>query len=173
MDVPRWGVRQPSNAPALVKREVFDKVQALLDGKRPTIVPRMRRHPDFPLRHFVRCALCDRPLTASWSKGRSQRYAYYRCQNRSCRAVNVRREAMERLFVEFLAHLQPKSQYLRLFGEDPHRGLETETSAGRCEARVRTAPASMRSKNANSPSLTRSCISAPLTERRTKSNSTS
>jgi site-specific DNA recombinase len=117
LEVPKWGIRQPSNAPALVSRVVFDKVQCLLSGKRATITPRLRRHPDFPLRHFVRCGHCDRPLTASWSKGRKERYAYYRCQNRSCKAVNVRREVLEHLFIDFLAQLQPKPEYLRLFGE--------------------------------------------------------
>jgi site-specific DNA recombinase len=117
LEVPGWSVRQPSNAPALVGREVFDKVQSLLNGKSPTVAPRLRSHPDFPLRHFVRCGRCDRPLRASWSKGRTERYAYYRCQNRSCKAVNMRRELMERLFVDFLERLQPRSEYLRLFGE--------------------------------------------------------
>ena len=117
LEVPKWGIRQPSNAPALASRAVFDKVQSLLNGKRATITPQLRRHPDFPLRHFVRCGRCDRPLTASWSKGRKERYAYYRCQNRSCKSVNIRREVLERLFVEFLAHLQPKPEYLVLFGE--------------------------------------------------------
>ena len=115
--VPKWNIWRPSNAPALVSREAFDRVQSSLNGKRPTITPRLRSHPDFPLRHFVRCGRCGRPLTASWSKGRTERYAYYRCQNRSCKAVNVCRSDLERLFVEFLARLQPKAGYLRLFGE--------------------------------------------------------
>jgi site-specific DNA recombinase len=115
--VPAWGVRQASNAPSLVSRDTFDRVQALLNGKRPTITPRQRSNPDFPLRHFVRCGRCDRPLTASWSRGRNQRYGYYRCQNRGCKSVNVRAEEMERLFVNFVSELQPKPEYLRLFGE--------------------------------------------------------
>lgn len=94
----------------------FDRVQALLDGKRPAVVPRLRNHPDFPLRNFVGCGSCHHPLTGSWSRRRSSRYAYYRCHNRACKAVNVRREEMKRLFVEFIGHLHPKSEYLRLFG---------------------------------------------------------
>ncbi len=115
--VPAWGVRQRSNAATLVSRETFDKVQALLDGKRPTVTPRQRNNPDFPLRHFVRCGRCDRPLTGSWSKGRNHRYPYYRCQNPSCKAVHERREKVERLFVDFLHLLRPKPEYLALFGE--------------------------------------------------------
>ncbi len=117
LEVRAWGIRQPSNATSLVSRETFDRVQALLDGKRTTVEPRQRNNPDFPLRNFVRCGLCERPLTASWSKGRNGRYAYYRCQNRACKGVNVRRDEMERLFIDFLGELQPKPEYLRLFGE--------------------------------------------------------
>jgi hypothetical protein len=45
--------------------------------------PRRRNHPDFRLRGFVRCDVCGRPLTGSWSKGRNGHYAYYHCQKRS------------------------------------------------------------------------------------------
>jgi hypothetical protein len=31
----------------------------------------------FPLRGFVRCKSCGRGPTGSWSKGRSEYYAYY------------------------------------------------------------------------------------------------
>jgi site-specific DNA recombinase len=110
-------VCQPSNATPIVAKDTFDTVQALLDGKRPMAKPRERNHPDFPLRHFVRCAKCNRPLTGSWSKGRNGRYAYYCCQNRSCKAVHVRREDLERGFVELLKQLQPRPEYVRLFSE--------------------------------------------------------
>jgi hypothetical protein len=36
----------------------------------------------------VRCQSCGRGLTGSWSKGRSEYYAYYHCRP-GCRAVNV------------------------------------------------------------------------------------
>jgi hypothetical protein len=60
----------------------------MLDGRVVVSGPRQRNRPDFPLRGFVRCEACGRPLTGSWSKGRNGRYAYYHCQ-RQCRAVNV------------------------------------------------------------------------------------
>jgi hypothetical protein len=54
LEVPKWNIRQKSNVAPLVSREVFDRVQALLDGRRLTPTPRLRNHPDFPLRQFVR-----------------------------------------------------------------------------------------------------------------------
>ena len=70
-------------------------------------------HPDFPLRGFVRCETCGRPLTGSWSKGRNGHYAYYHCQ-RQCRAVNISKATLEGAFVDELALLQPTPGYMRL-----------------------------------------------------------
>lgn len=78
----------------IVTPELFARVQAL-DGRRPSVESRHRDPPDFPLHRFVRCGACDRPLTGSWSRGRSGHYAYYRCANRDCRAVNVTKPRLE------------------------------------------------------------------------------
>jgi hypothetical protein len=55
-----------------------------------------RNNDEFPLRGTVLCP-CGQALTASWSRGRTQRYPYYRC--RTCSRVNVRRDAVEDAFV--------------------------------------------------------------------------
>src|SRR5205823_9104899 len=68
---------------------------------------------DFPLRGYVRCESCGKPLTASWSKGRSDYYAYYHCRGR-CRAVNISKAKLDELFVDELARLQPTPGFMRL-----------------------------------------------------------
>jgi site-specific DNA recombinase len=117
LQVKGWGERQRGDFEPLVSQDVFDAVQAILSGKRPSVTPRLRSHPDFPLRHFVKCGCCGRPLTASWAKGRAKlkRYGFYRCQNLKCKAVHVRKADLERGFVEFLERMQPKPQYMKLF----------------------------------------------------------
>jgi site-specific DNA recombinase len=117
VEVKKWEVKEKGDFEPLVSDFTFDQVQAILDGRRPALTPRNRNHPDFPLRHFVRCGYCNRPLTASWSKGRKLRYAYYFCQNRPCRLVKIRKEGMERLFVQMLSQLRPQPEYLELFRE--------------------------------------------------------
>jgi site-specific DNA recombinase len=112
-----WGERQRGDFEPLVSQEVFDRVQSVLSGKRVSVMPRLRSHPDFPLRHFVKCGCCGRPLTASWTKGRSKLYANYRCQNKPCKSVSITKAALESAFVNFLEGLQPKPQYLKLFNE--------------------------------------------------------
>jgi site-specific DNA recombinase len=86
----------------------------LLNGKAPAITPRLRSHPDFPLRHFVRCGVCNRPLTGSKSKGRNSYYAYYHCQNSNCRS-RVSSSEFEKLFADYLRQLQPAPVYIALF----------------------------------------------------------
>ena len=95
---------------------MFYRVQAILSGRVPSTAPRKRAHPDFPLRGFVRCDACGRRLTGSWSKGRSDYYAYYHCRP-GCRAVNVTKATLEGLFADELARLQPTPGYMRLLKE--------------------------------------------------------
>ena len=113
IDVPDYGVSTRGDFEPLVSEKVFYRVQAILDGRLEVTAPRQRNDPDFPLRGYVRCEACGRPLTASWSKGRSEYYAYYHCQ-RQCRAVNVSKAKLEDLFVDELARLQPTPGYMRL-----------------------------------------------------------
>ena len=82
-------------------------------GRIQVVGPHERNRPDFPLKGLVRCAECGRPLTASWSKGRSGRYPYYHCW-RQCRAVNVTKAKLEGLFTDELERLQPTPGYMRL-----------------------------------------------------------
>lgn len=110
-----WGERVRGDFEPLLTQEVFDRVQAVLCGKRTSIAPRLRSHPDFPLRHFVKCGHCSRPLTASWQKGRKSRYPYYWCPNSHCRRVSVGKVDLERTFEAFLERMQPNPQYMKLF----------------------------------------------------------
>jgi site-specific DNA recombinase len=115
ISVTRWGDAKRGNFEPLVSQEVFERVQMILDGKRISLTPHVRNHPDFPLRRFVRCGKCGNSLTGSWSKGRAKPYPYYRCPSSKCRGVNVRKEKMETEFRLLLETLRPRSEYLRLF----------------------------------------------------------
>jgi site-specific DNA recombinase len=56
-------------------------------------------------------------MTASWSKGRKVRYAYYRCRSNACGAPNIPKNQIETDFVRYLQAMVPKPEYLRLFRE--------------------------------------------------------
>jgi site-specific DNA recombinase len=113
VESPDYAVSTGGDFEPLVDEATFYRVQAVLDGRIVVAGPRQRNHPDFPLRGFVRCETCGRPLTGSWSKGRNGHYAYYHCQ-RQCRAVNVSKGELEGAFVDELALLQPTPGYMRL-----------------------------------------------------------
>lgn len=108
-----FGVSTRGDFEPLISEQTFYRAQAVSEGRAHVSAPRERNHPDFPLRGFVRCEACGRPLTGSWSKGRNDHYAYYHCQ-RQCRAVNVSKPKLEGLLVDELALLQPTPGYMRL-----------------------------------------------------------
>ena len=118
LSVERWGLEATAKFSPIVDRKTFDAVQILLSGKRTGVTPHVRNHPDFPLRHFIKCGNCGKPLTASWSKNHARnKYGYYRCQNRhNCTSqVNAPKRAVEAAFIEYLRRLQPKLEYVQLF----------------------------------------------------------
>lgn len=116
LNVTKWGVRTRGNFEPLVSEEIFNRVQAVLDGKRLTVTPHQRNNPEFPLRRFVKCGHCQRPLTGSKSTGRKGvRYSYYHCP--ACSKVREHKVDLETKFVEYLERLQPKEQYVKALTE--------------------------------------------------------
>ena len=113
VESPDYGVSAKGDFEPLVDEATYYRAQGVLDGRIVVAGPRKRNHSDFPLRGFVRCESCGRPLTGSWSKGRHGHYAYYHCQ-RQCRAVNVNKAVLEGGFADELALLQPTPGYMRL-----------------------------------------------------------
>jgi len=89
-------------------------VQAILEGRLEMTAPRQRSDPDFPLRGYVRCESCGRPLTASWSKGRSNYYAYYHCRPKCRQPLNIAKAELGEMFVDELTKLQPTPGFMRL-----------------------------------------------------------
>ena len=139
VDVPEYGVRgKRGDFEPLISEDLFYRVQAVLSGRVPSTTPQQRAHPDFPLRAFVRCESCGRGLTGSWSKGRSEYYAYYHCRP-GCRAVNVTKAKLEGLFADELALLQPTPGYMRLLKESVLQIWKARKAAVSEETRERRA----------------------------------
>ncbi len=110
-----WEIETSGNWPPLIDEETFWRCQSLI-AKNGEIVPRERNNPDFPLRGFAACGHCGQPLTGSWSKGKSKRYAYYHCPpNARCRKTNLPKSELETLFLSLLERLRPRPEFLTLF----------------------------------------------------------
>lgn len=114
---PRWGIDVPGDWEPLVSEDAFDRVQLVLDGRRPTVISRgrLRVRPEFPLKHFTKCGHCGTPLTAEAKKG--GRFRYYRCRRRDCSLGTVAAHLVEDGFITLLDSLRPRPEYIRLFRE--------------------------------------------------------
>ncbi len=69
------GIHEP-----LISEFIFDKVQGFINNKSKQFrVTHKTVNTKFPLKGFVLCPNCLKPLKASTSKGRTQYYSYYHC----------------------------------------------------------------------------------------------
>jgi DNA invertase Pin-like site-specific DNA recombinase len=92
-----------------ITMETYKIVQEKIKGKAK---PPLRKdyNLDFPLRNYILCDYCQKPMTASWSTGRkNKRYPHYFCKNKGCSYVNktIRKEKMEKEFEDLLMNVKP------------------------------------------------------------------
>lgn len=85
------------NHEPLVPKNLFDRVQRVMDGR---LFPRIEKHV-FIFRRLIRCAQCGRSLTGERQKG----HVYYRCHDRACRGVSVTEERVEKQVLDALRSL--------------------------------------------------------------------
>ena len=105
IEKPEWGVeRREGHHKPLIDLDTYELIQKRLkngwEGKRI----RKDLSEDFPLRGLSMCFHCSHPLTGAWSRGRSQKYAYYFCQNKKCLMYQkvIRRKDIEDCFAILL-----------------------------------------------------------------------
>ena len=93
----------------LVSFETFQKVQERLQGNSQVPIRKNVSH-DFPLRGFVLCSDCGRPLTSCWSKSKTgKKHAYYMCYYKGCvsHRKSIPRDKLEGEFEAVLKTIQP------------------------------------------------------------------
>ena len=98
----------------IVTQEIFNAVQ---DRRKKSLSKLGRKldNPEFPFRRWLQCGTCMTPLTGSFSKGNGGNYGYYHCWNKKCKDVNVKKEVVETLFIEFLQRETVSPEILALF----------------------------------------------------------
>lgn len=109
MEYKPWDIPlQPGKHEALISFETYNKIQERLREKAQAPV-RKDIHLDFPLRGFVACGHCGRPMTACWSAGRTGKYPYYLCRNKECseNKKSIKRDLLEEQFEEVLHEVTP------------------------------------------------------------------
>lgn len=117
------GIHQP-----LISKDLFDKVQQYIDGgKKQYKVQHKKINEKFPLKGFVLCPSCLRPLKASSSKGRSQYYSYYHC-SKPC-STRYKAEEVESWFGEFLNSISLKTNSRKLLEKIIENRFKAQTNS--------------------------------------------
>ncbi len=105
-----WGIsRRKGHHEPIISLETYQTIQERRTAK--AIAPvRKDINEDFPLRGFVTCGTCDKPMTSCWSKScTGAKYPYYWCQTRDCSMYrkSIRRDDIEGPFEGVLQSMQP------------------------------------------------------------------
>jgi hypothetical protein len=105
VEAPKWGVSvRTGEHVGLISFVTWQRIQAILAGKKRAPAARKDYNEDFPLRGFVLCDCCGNAMTAAWSKGCRRHYPYYFCMTRGCEAKSksVPRAKIEAAFADIL-----------------------------------------------------------------------
>lgn len=111
-----WGVsRRIGHHEPIISLETFERIQDRLNGK-IKVFSRKDNSKEFPLRGFVLCSECIKPMTASWTTGRNGKHPYYHCKTKTCaiRGKTIKRSDMEAGFENILRTIKPKEKTLAL-----------------------------------------------------------
>lgn len=110
IEVPKWDIPlRKGHHHGLITLERYQKIQDRLKGGAKTPA-RKDISADFPLRGFIVCGDCERPLTACWSTSKTgKRHPYYMCFNRVCDSYrkSIPRQKIEGEFEALLHDLTP------------------------------------------------------------------
>ncbi|MBP7774166.1 recombinase zinc beta ribbon domain-containing protein [Candidatus Woesebacteria bacterium] len=69
----------------------------------------------YPLKGYLRCEVCDHPMTTSPSQGRTKTYFYYECKQKECKNLRINTSIAHKEFSELLAGIQPSKRVLKIF----------------------------------------------------------
>lgn len=124
---PEWSPEQVRGTyKKIVSEELFNKVQDILNGRKPIIAPHDFENEDYPLKQFLICPHCGKTLTGSNSISQRGKklYQYYACYNNECPSKNkevrkskfsIAKEKAEKDFVDVLHSVTPQTETINLF----------------------------------------------------------
>ncbi len=117
IEVPDWDVPlRKAKHKGLISLECYETIQRRI--KEGTKAPaRKDISADFPLRGFVLCCDCNKPLTACWSTSKTgKKHPYYLCPTKGCPSYrkSIRRDVLEEDFSAALRTLLPSKGLFEL-----------------------------------------------------------
>ena len=117
VEIPDWGVTlRKGHHEGLISLETYHTIQERIKtgAKAPA---RKDISSDFPLRGFVLCNDCHKPLTACWSTSKTgKKHPYYLCPTKGCASYrkSIRRDQLEGDFDDLIQNLQPTESLFQL-----------------------------------------------------------
>ncbi len=116
LEVPKWGIpirkAQHQGLISLATHQAINK--RLSQGARAPA--RKDISSDFPLRGFIVCGDCEKPLTANWSRSSTgKKHPYYLCFNKGCDSYrkSIPRDELEASFTKVVRSLTPEPSLLK------------------------------------------------------------
>ncbi|MCR9089229.1 MAG: recombinase family protein [Rhodobacteraceae bacterium] len=117
VQAPGWGVSLRDGVhDGLISLAAFERIQERLNGIARAPI-RKDINEDFPLRGFVLCDDCQKPMTACWSTSKSgKKHPYYWCKTKTCERhrKSIPRQKLEGAFEVRLRKLQPSANLAAL-----------------------------------------------------------
>lgn len=118
IEAPNWDVSlRKGHHEGIITLETFERIQERLKGGSANAPARKDVNADFPLRGFILCGDCGKPLTANWSKSKTgEKHPYYLCFNKGCTShrKSIRRDLLEGDFEALLRRMQPTQSLFKL-----------------------------------------------------------
>lgn len=116
ISIPSMGVHlQLGKHEPLISFDEFQKIQQKLNG-----IAHAPARKDisqlFPLRNFILCEACLKPMSTTMSKGKYRYYPYYLCHHKGCvyYGKSIRQHRVDEDFEKLLSTLTPRPEILRV-----------------------------------------------------------
>ncbi len=118
----------PSKFKGIITPAVFHRNQELLRSNKNTAAKYKQNNPEFPLRRFLLCTECNKPLTGSSPRSGSGKYSpRYHCSR--CHLPSIKAEEIHEQFLHLLASLSPDPDMEKFLKELIVRVWREETQA--------------------------------------------
>jgi site-specific DNA recombinase len=112
-----WDIKEVDSLNnGFIDRELYENVQARIK-KKPKRVYSVVNQDDFPLKGNLECGSCSQILRFNYSKGRSQKYPYYRCDNTNecdLSPKSISRDIIHNDFINLLKKASIRKEVLTL-----------------------------------------------------------
>ena len=120
------GIHQP-----IVSEQLFDDVQDVLMGKKRKVRVNAFTEIDIhlPLRGFLTCQRCGKPLSGSGSRGNGGVYYYYHCQSVKLCKERFRAETANEIFVKQLSKIAVNAPIIDYYCQIIRTTLQTDNKS--------------------------------------------